>query len=256
VAHNHRLPALAADLVQRKVAVIAATSTPAVVAAKAATSTIPIVFETGADPIRLGIVESLNRPGGNATGVTQMNLEVAPKRLELLHELMPAARVMAYLVNPSNTAVAESTTNQMQAAARTLGLELHVLDAASESDFDAVFAKIDALHASGLVITGDAFLSSRLGQLATLAARHTLPAVSGNREFVTAGGLVSYGADLADAYRLTGGYVGRILKGDKPADLPVQQATKIELRFNLKTAKALGITVPLTLLGRADDVIE
>jgi len=254
---NDRLPALAADLVQRQVAVIAATSTPAVIAAKAATSTIPIVFETAADPVKLGLVASLNRPGGNVTGVTQMNLELTPKRLECLHELLPEARVMALLVNPSNPAATESTTSLMQAAARTLGLELRVLNASTDSDFDAVFAKLGQLRASGLVITaGDPFLVSRRTQLAALAARHAVPAVGADREFVMAGGLISYGADLADAYRLTGGYVGRILKGERPADLPVQQATKIELRLNLKTAKALGITFPLSLLGRADEVIE
>jgi putative ABC transport system substrate-binding protein len=254
---NARLPALAADLVQRQVAVIAATSTPAALAAKAATTTVPVVFETAADPVQLGLVASLNRPGGNVTGVTQTNVEVAPKRLELLHELLPAARVMAFLVDPSDPAVAETTANQMLAAARTLGLELHVLNASAESDFDAVFAKIGQLRASGLVLSaGTALFAGRSGQLAALAARHAVPSVGANRAFTSAGGLISYGADIVDAYRLTGGYVGRILRGEKPADLPVQQATQIELRVNLKAAKALGITVPLTLLGRADEVIE
>jgi putative ABC transport system substrate-binding protein len=254
---NDRLPALAADLVQRQVAVIAATSTPAALAAKAATTTVPIVFETAADPVQLGLVASLNRPGGNVTGVTQSNLEIAPKRLELMHELLPAARVMTLLVDPSNPAVAETTTSQMLAAAHTLGLELHVLNASTENDFDAVFTKISQLQASGLVISaGTAIFVSRSGQLAALAARHAVPSVSAGRAFVMAGGLISYGGDIIDAYRLTGGYVGRILKGEKPADLPVQQATKIELRINLKAAKALGVTVPLTLLGRADEVIE
>ena len=255
--HNDRLPALAADLVQRQVAVIAATSTPAALAAKAATATTPIVFETAADPIQLGLVASLNRPGGNVTGVTQTNVEVGPKRLELLHELLPAARIMAFLVDPSDPAVAETTANQMLAAARTLGLELRVLNASAEEDFDAVFAKVSQLQASGLVIgAGTAIFAGRSGQLAALAARHAVPTVGANRLFVNSGGLISYGADIVDAYRLTGGYVGRILKGEKPADLPVQQATKIELRINLKAAKALGITVPLPLLGRADEVIE
>jgi putative ABC transport system substrate-binding protein len=254
---NDRLPALAADLVQRQVAVIAATSTPAARAAKAATTTVPIVFETAADPVQLGLVASLNRPGGNVTGVTQTNVEIAPKRLEVLHELLPAARIMAFLVDPSDPAIAETTTTQMMAAARTLGLELHVLNASSESDFDAVFAKVGQLRASGLVIgAGTAIFASRSGQLAALAAQHAVPTVGANRAFAMAGGLISYGADIVDAYRLTGGYVGRILKGEKPAELPVQQATKIELRINLKAAKALGITVPLTLLGRADEVIE
>jgi putative tryptophan/tyrosine transport system substrate-binding protein len=254
---NDRLPALAADLVQRQVAVIAATSTPAARAAKAATTTVPIVFETAADPVQLGLVASLNRPGGNVTGVTQTNVEIAPKRLEVLHELLPAARIMAFLVDPSDPAIAETTTTQMMAAARTLGLELHVLNASSESDFDVVFAKVGQLRASGLVIgAGTAIFASRSGQLAALAAQHAVPTVGANRAFAMAGGLISYGADIVDAYRLTGGYVGRILKGEKPAELPVQQATKIELRINLKAAKALGITVPLTLLGRADEVIE
>jgi putative ABC transport system substrate-binding protein len=254
---NDRLPALAADLAQRQVAVIAATSTPAALAAKAVTTTVPIVFETAGDPVQLGLVASLNRPGGNVTGVTQTNLEIAPKRLELLHELLPAARVMALLVDPSDPAVAEATARQMLAAARTLGLELHVLNASTEGDFDTVFAQVSQLRASGLVISaGTAIFPSRSGQLAALAVRHAVPSIGANRAFVIAGGLISYGADIVDAYRLTGGYVARILKGAKPADLPVQQATKIELRINLKAAKSLGVTVPLTLLGRADEVIE
>jgi putative ABC transport system substrate-binding protein len=225
--------------------------------AKAATTTVPIVFETAADPVQLGFVASLNRPGGNVTGVTQTNVEVAPKRRELLHELLPAARVMALLVDPSDPAVAETTANQMQAAARTLGLELHVLNASAESDFDAVFAKVSQLRASGLVISaGTALFASRSGQLAAMPARHAVPSVGANRAFTATGGLISYGADIVDAYRLTGGYVGRVLKGERPADLPVQQATKIELRINLKAAKELLVTVPLTLLGRADEVIE
>jgi ABC-type uncharacterized transport system substrate-binding protein len=254
---NDRLPALAADLVQRQVAVIAATSTPAALAAKAATTTVPIVFETAADPVQLGLVASLNRPGGNVTGVTQSNVEVGPKRLELLHELLPAARVLAFLVDPSDPAVAEAHVKQMQAAAGTLGLQLHVLNASSESELDAAFARVRQLQASGLVISaGTAIFASRSGQLAVLAARHAVPTVGANRAFVMAGGLISYGSDIVEAYRLTGSYVGRILAGEKPSDLPVQQATKIELRINLKAAKALGITVPLTLLGRADEVIE
>jgi putative ABC transport system substrate-binding protein len=256
-SQNDRLPALAADLVQRQVTVIAATSTPAALAAKAATTTIPIVFETAADPVQLGLVASLNRPGGNATGVTQTNVEVAPKRLELLHELLPAARVMAFLVDPSDPKMAETSANQMRAAARTLGLELHVLGASTESDFEAVFAKTNQLQASGLVIgAGTATFAGRGVQLAALATRYAVPTIGANRVFTAAGGLISYGADIVDAYRLTGGYVGRVLKGEKPADLPVQQATKIELRINLKAAKALGVTVPITLLGRADEVIE
>jgi putative tryptophan/tyrosine transport system substrate-binding protein len=254
---NDRLPALSADLVQRQVAVIAATTTPAALAAKAATATIPIVFELASDPVRLGLVASLSRPGGNVTGVTQTNLEVAPKRLELLHELFPAARVMAVLVNPSNPAIAETTINPMTAAARTLGVELRVLNASTEADFEAVFVKIGQLQASGLVIPGgDPFFVSQTRQIAVLAARHGVPVVGAGREFVMGGGFIGYGADIVDAYRLTGGYVARILKGEKPADLPVQQATKIELLINLRAAKALGVTVPITLLGRADEVIE
>jgi putative ABC transport system substrate-binding protein len=251
-----RLPVMAADLVHKQVAVIAATSTPAALAAKSATTTIPIVFETGADPVQLGIVASLNRPGGNVTGVTQLSQEIAPKLLELLHELLPAARVMALLVNPTNPALSEAATKEMQAAARTLGLEFHILNASTERDFDGVFAKLIELRAGALVIGGEPLFTSHSEQLAVLAGRHGVPAVYKGREFAAAGGLLSYGSDIADSYRLTGIYTGRVLKGEKPADLPVQQATKVELIINLKTAKALGITVPLPLSGRADEVIE
>jgi putative tryptophan/tyrosine transport system substrate-binding protein len=254
--HIDRLPAMTADLVHRQVAVIAATSTPAALAAKAATTTIPIVFETGADPVRLGLVASLNRPGGNVTGVTQLTVGLVPKELELLHELLPTARVMALLVNPANSALAETQTRELKAAALTLGLELHVLNASAERDFDAVFANLIRLRAGGLVIGGDALFTSRSEQLAALAARHAVPAAYKGREFVAAGGLLSYGTDITDSYHLAGNYTGRILKGDKPADLPVQQATKIELIINLKAAKALGLNVPNTLIGRADEVIE
>jgi putative ABC transport system substrate-binding protein len=254
--HIDRLPAMAADLVHRQVAVIAATSTPAALAAKAATTTIPIVFETGGDPIKLGLVASLNRPGGNVTGVTQLTVGLAPKEMEVLHELLPSARVMALLVNPADPALAETATKEMQAAALTLGLELHVLNASAERDFDAVFAKLVEFRAGGLVIGGDALFTSRSEQLAALAARHAVPAAYKGREFAAAGGLLSYGTDITDSYHLAGNYTGRILKGDKPADLPVQQATKIELIINLKTAKALGLNVPNTLIGRADEVIE
>jgi putative ABC transport system substrate-binding protein len=253
---NDRLPVMVADLVHRQVAVIAATSTTAALAAKAATTTIPIVFEMGDDPVRLGLVASLNRPGGNVTGVTQTNVEVAPKRLQLLHELVPSASVMALLVNPADPTIAETTTKEMQAAAHTLGLQLHVLNASTERDFDAVFAKLIQLRAGGLVIGGGPFLIARQEQLAALTVRHAVPAIFQYREFAMAGGLLSYGADITEAYRLAGNYTGRVLKGDKPADLPVQQVAKVELVINLKTAKALGLNIPLPLIGRADEVIE
>jgi len=251
-----RLPAIIADLVHSQVAVIAATSTPAALAAKEATTTIPIVFETGGDPIQLGLVASLSRPGGNVTGVTQMSQEVAPKELELLHELLPAVRVLALLVNPADPALSETQSSAFLSAAHALGLELHILNASTERDFDAVFANVSLLRAGGLMIATDALFTSHSDLLGALAARHTVPAIYKGREFAAAGGLMSYGSDVADSYRLAGTYAGRILKGDKPGDLPVQQATKIELIINMKTAKALGITFPLTLLGRADEVIE
>ncbi|HKN10265.1 MAG TPA: ABC transporter substrate-binding protein [Pseudomonadota bacterium] len=253
--HNERLTALAADLIHSQVTVIAATTTPAALAAKAATTTIPIVFETGADPVLLGLVASLNRPGGNVTGVTQLNVEVAPKRVELLHELVPTARVVAFLVNAADP-VAEPILRASQAAAHTLGLNLDVLNASTESDIDGAFANLVQLRAGGLVIGSDAFFTARSERLAALALRHAVPTVYENRGFVAAGGLVSYGGSLTDAYRLAGVYAARILKGEKPGELPVQQSTKVEMFLNLKTAKALGITVPLPLLGRADEVIE
>jgi putative ABC transport system substrate-binding protein len=257
-AHGHydRLPALAADLVRRRVTVIAAISgAPVAVAAKAATSTIPIVFQVGIDPVQMGLVASLNRPGGNLTGITSLNVEVGPKRLELLHELVPTATTVAFLVNPANPS-ADPLSRDLQAAASKLGLQIHVLRASTEHDFDAVFATLVRLRAGALVIGTDAFFTSRSEQLAALAVKHAVPTAYQWRGFAAAGGLMSYGGDFTDLLRRTGVYAGRILKGEKPADLPVQQSTKIELIINLKTAKALGLTVPLPLLGRADEVIE
>jgi putative tryptophan/tyrosine transport system substrate-binding protein len=251
-----RLPTMAADLVHSQVAVIAATTTAAALAAKAATTTIPIVFETAADPVKLGLVASLGRPGGNVTGVTQANVEVAPKRLQLLHELLPTVSVMALLVNLTNSALAEPQVSGVLSAARALGLELHVLSASTERDFDVVFSKLIQLRAGGLVIGSDPFFTGQSEQLAALTVHHGVPSVYAWREFAAAGGLLSYGAAVTDSYRLAGIYTGRILKGDKPADLPVQQSTKVEMYINLKTAQALGLTIPIPLLGRADEVIE
>jgi putative ABC transport system substrate-binding protein len=250
-----RLPALAADLVRRQISVIFA-NTPGVQAAIVATKTVPIVFAVSGDPVKDGLVTSLNRPGGNVTGVTQTNVEVTPKRLELLHELVPAASVMALLVNPTGPTLAEATSKNLQAASRTLGLQLEVLNASTEGDFDEVFAKLIQLRAGGLVIGSDPFFTSRSEQLAALSVRHAVPTIYQYREFAVAGGLLSYGGSLTSSYREAGVYIGRILKGEKPADLPIVQATKVELIINLKTAKAFGLTVPLPLLGRADEVIE
>jgi putative tryptophan/tyrosine transport system substrate-binding protein len=255
-SRNERLPAFAADLVQRQVTVIAAVTTPAAIAAQAATTTTPIVFETGTDPIQLGLVASLNRPGGNVTGVTNMIVEVAPKRLELLHELLPTTTRMALLVNPADRALAQSQSREVLAAARALGIELHVLNADSDRDFDAVFANLTRLRAGGLVIGPGSVTLRGIERLASLTVRHAMPAIHQDRDFPAAGGLMSYGSDVADSYRLAGIYTGRVLKGEKPADLPVQQASKFNLYLNLKTAKALGMRVPDTLLARADEVIE
>ena len=254
--HSERLPALAADLVQKQVTVIAATSTPAAIAAKAATTTLPIVFETASDPVRLGLVASLSRPGGNVTGVTQTNVEVAPKRLEVMHELLPNASVLGLLINPADPSLAEPQLKDFQAAAHTLGVELHILNVRTDGELERAFADLSQLHVGGLVISTDPFFSSRPQQLASLTARYAMPAISKGREFAAAGGLLSYGADNLDTYRLAGVYTGRVLKGERPADLPVQEATKVELYINLKTAKALGVTVPLPMSGRADEVFE
>jgi putative ABC transport system substrate-binding protein len=253
---NNRLPEMAADLVQRRVTVIAVGGTLPTVAAKAATMTIPIIFTGGGDPVALGIVASLNRPGGNITGVTGLNVEVVSKRLELLHEVVPTATVIGLLVNPTNPALAESTTKEVQSAARSLGLKLHVVHASTEPEFDTVFATLIQVRAGALVIGADALFNSRSEQLAALALRNAVPTIYQYREFAAAGGLMSYGGITTDLYRPVGVYCGRVLKGEKPADLPVQQITKVELFINLKTAKSLDITFPLTLLGRADEVIE
>jgi putative tryptophan/tyrosine transport system substrate-binding protein len=255
--HNDRLPAMAADLVRRRMTVIATPgSTPATLAAKAATSTIPIVFWIGSDPIELGIVANMNRPEGNLTGVTTLNHKLLAKRLELMNEVVRGTRSIALLVNPTSPDLTKIAIGDAQAAARSLALELHILNASTEPELDAVFASLNALRAGGLVIGTDAFFTSRLEKLAALALRHGVPAVYHFREFTAAGGLLSYGGSITDAFRETGAYVGRILKGEMPANLPVQQVTKVDLYINLKTAKTLGINVPNTLLARANEVIE
>jgi putative tryptophan/tyrosine transport system substrate-binding protein len=251
-----RLPSLAADLVQQKVTVIAATTTPAALAAKAATSTVPIVFTTGGDPIKLGLVASLRRPGSNVTGSTLLSVEVGPKRLELARELFPGATTVALLVNPANP-LAATVSKDLQAVADTLGLRLHVLHASTEADFEAAFATAAQLPAAALVISDpDPLFVSHAVQLGALGLRHSLPAIYQFREFAAAGGLMSYGGRVMDNYRVAGVYAGRILKGEKPADLPVQQTTKVELYINMKTARALGVTIPLPLSGRADEIFE
>ena len=251
-----RLPVLTADLVRRQVSVIALTGQPAALAAKAATATIPIVFQIADDPVQLGLVASLGRPGGNITGVTSLNVEVAPKLLELLHELVPNATVVALLVNPASSARAESITRAAQGAARRFGVKLHVLHASAEREFEAAFASAVKLGAGALAIGTDALLFSRSGELGALAARHAIPAICPYREFAAAGGLTSYGTNNVNQFRQVGIKTGRILKGEKPADLPVQQPVKLELIINLKTAKALGLQVPDKVLALADEVIE
>jgi putative ABC transport system substrate-binding protein len=250
-----RLSSIAADLVRQKVTAIAAVSTPAARAAKAATATIPVVFTTIADPVQIGLVASLNRPGGNVTGVTILSVEVGPKLLELLHGVVPSATTIALLVNPTNPN-AETQSKNTQEAARRLGLELHVLNASTERDFDAVFEKVRELRAGALLIGQDVFFNAESAQLGVLTVRHAIPAIFPLPEFAAAGGLMSYGASRSDAWHQAGIYVGRILKGEKPAELPVVQPTRFELTINLKTAKTLGLTVPPSLLTSADEVIE
>jgi putative ABC transport system substrate-binding protein len=251
-----RLPALAADLVRRRATVIVTGGVPAGLAAKAATTTIPIVFSTAADPVEIGFVASLSHPGANLTGVTNLDIELGPKQLEVLHELVPAMSVVALLVNPTNAVLAGRQSGDLHAASQSLGLRLHVLHASTDHDFDGVFSTLVQLRAGALVIGADTFFVARSRQLAALATRHAVPAMGFVREFPDSGGLVSYGGSFSEAYRLVGVYAGRILRGEKPASLPVQQTTKVELVLNLKTAKALGITVPLPLSGRADEIIE
>jgi putative ABC transport system substrate-binding protein len=250
-----RLPSLAAELSHREVSVIAAFTTPSAIAAKAATATIPIVFTTIADPVQIGLVARLNRPGGNLTGVTFLNVEIVPKMLELLHEVVPTATTLAALVNPTNPN-ADTWSTGLQGAARALGLELNLLRASTQRDIDHVFTTLIPLRVGGLVIVNDVFLITRQEQLAALALHHRVPTIFQTRASVVAGGLMSYAGSASDAYHLAGVYTGRVLKGEKPTDLPVQQATKVELIINLKAAKALGLTVPLPLLARADEVIE
>jgi putative ABC transport system substrate-binding protein len=253
---NDRLPALAADLVRRQVAVIVAASTPAALAAKAATQTIPIVFIVGTDPVGIGLVASLAHPDGNITGVTNLNVELFKKCFELMHSLMPPASMIAVLVNPANVAQTANERATVQDAARALGARVVILNASSPSEIESVFEVLIGQRVGALVVSGEIFFLNQRDQLVELAARHAVPTIYAYREFPVAGGLMSYGADFAEPYRLVGVYAGRILKREKPANLPVQQATKVELVINLKTAKALGLNIPNTLIGRADEVIE
>jgi putative ABC transport system substrate-binding protein len=253
--HNDRLPALAADLVRRQVAVIAAAGTASALAAKAATTTIPIVFSTAADPVAEGLVTSLSRPGGNVTGVTNLGVELVQKQVEMLHQMVPKAAVIAALVNPLQP-FAEFATKDALAAGRALGLQIHIAQASSERDIDATFATLLRLGAGGLVVCPDAFFLSRRGQLAALAIRHAIPTIFFVREFTAAGGLMSYGPSVTDGYHQVGIYAGRILKGDRPGDLPVQRSAKFSLVINLSTAKVLGLDVPFYLQQLADEVIE
>jgi putative tryptophan/tyrosine transport system substrate-binding protein len=253
--HYDRLPEMAADLVRRQVSVIVA-NTPANLVAKNTTSTIPIVFTTGVDPVQLGLVSNLRRPGGNVTGVSQLNAQLGPKRLELARELMPTATVITLLVNPSDPSGAERLSKEMHGAAAPLGLQVDVVRAGTDTEIEAAFAGFAHPKIGVMVIGADAFFSAKSQLLAELSRRYAVPAIYQTSEFTNAGGLMSYGGSVTDSYHLAGTYTGRILKGEKPADLPVQQSTKVQLFVNLRTAKALGLTVPLSLLGRADEVIE
>ena len=253
--HLDRLPSLAADLVHRQVTLIAATSTPAALATKGTGTTIPIVFETAGDPIKLGLVKSLNHPGDNVTGVTQLSSELISKRLGLLHELIPTAKLVGLLVDQADPR-AEAQVTDMQEAARSLDIQIDVLNTSNEGQIDKAFANISQAGARGLLVGTGEFLRRRAEQIVGLAAQQNLPAIYQYREFAKAGGLISYGTSLIDSYRQTGVYAGRILKGEKPGDLPVLQATKFELVINLKTAKALGLTIPSGVLAIADEVIE
>ena len=253
---NERLPALAADLVRRQVTVIVAASTPAALAAKAATQTIPIVFNIGTDPVGIGLVANLAHPGGNITGVTNLNVELFKKCFELMHSLMPPASTIAVLVNPANVAQTATEKATVQDAARALGARVVILNASSPSEIESVFEVLIGQRAGALVVSGEIFFLNQRDRLVELAARHAVPTIYAYREFPVAGGLMSYGADFKEPYRVLGVYAGRILKGEKPTNLPVQQATKVELVINLKTAKALGLNIPNTLIGRADEVIE
>jgi putative ABC transport system substrate-binding protein len=251
-----RLPVMAAELVQRQVAVIAATGgDPTVLAVKRATTTIPTVFTIGGDPVALGLVATLNRPGGNITGITQIAVVLDPKRLEVLHELMPRVAVVAVMRNPNN-ANAETQVSTLQTAARSMGIELRFVTAASEREIDTAFATLAETRIGALMVASDPFFNGRRPQIVALATRLAVPVIFHQREFVLDGGLMSYGTSVTDMYRLAANYTGRILKGEKPADLPIQQSTKVELVINLKTARRLGLTFPITLLGRADEVIE
>jgi ABC-type uncharacterized transport system substrate-binding protein len=253
--HYDRLPAMAADLIRRQAAVLAATSTPAALVAKAATTTIPIVFTTGGDPVQLGLVASLNRPGGNITGASELTREAAPKRLELAHRLVPGATAVGLLVNPKNPD-ADTVTRDLEAAAKSLGLQFKVLHASTGAEIDQAFTTFRQERTGVVVVGADTFFAGQAEQLGAVSIRNSVPAIFDFHPFVEGGGLASYGGSIIDAYRLAGGYAARILKGEKPAELPVQQATKVELIINLKTAKALGIEVSPTLLATADEVIE